>query len=151
MIVWVDGDACPRPVREIVAKRCRREGIRAIFVADRDVSLSDYPEAEMRIVPENAEAADQEILESVEPGDVAVTRDILLAEALLGKGAEVISDRGERFDAASISERRSLRNFSYDLRSTGLARAGPRSYGRKEIERFANGFDRVLVSLLKNE
>jgi hypothetical protein len=151
MIVWVDGDACPRGVREIVAKRCRREGIRAIFVADRDVSLSDYPDVEMRIVSAGAEATDKEILDSIQSGDVAVTRDILLAEALLSKGAEVINDRGERFDPESISERRSLRDFSYDLRSSGLAEAGARRYGRKEIERFANGFDRLLVRLLKKE
>ena len=149
MRVWVDGDSCPRPVREIVARRCLREGVETVFVANRDVSLPEYPEVEMRVVSPGAEAADREILAGAEGGDLAITRDILLAEALLGQGVVVLNDRGERFDPDSIQERRSLRDFSYELRRNGLFEPGPRRYGRKEIASFANSFDRELVKRLK--
>lgn len=151
MTVWLDGDACPRPVREIVARRCRREGVATVFVADRDVSLPEYPDVEMRIVPSGPEATDREIIRGVEPGDLVVTRDILLAEALAGRDVVILNDRGERFDAESVAERRSLRDFSYGLRRDGLSAPGPRRYGRKEVGSFANSFDRELVKRLKEE
>jgi uncharacterized protein len=151
MTVWVDGDACPRPVREIVARRCRREGVATVFVADRDVSLPEYPGVEMRVVLSGPEATDEEISRGVEAGDLVITRDILLAEALVGRDVVVLNDRGECFDPGSVAERRSLRDFSYGLRRNGLSAPGPRRYGRKEVGRFANSFDRELVKRLKEK
>lgn len=151
MKVWVDGDACPRLVREIVARRCLREGVPTVFVADRDVALPEYPGVEMRIVASGPEATDREISRGAEAGDLVITRDILLAEALVGRNIVVLNDRGERFDADSVVERRSLRDFSYGLRRDGLSAPGPRRYGRKDVARFANSFDRELVKCLKEE
>ncbi len=148
MTVWIDGDSCPRAVREIVARRCRREGVALVIIADRDVSIPGYPEAWMQIVESGADAADAAILKGINADDLLITRDLILAEAAVERGAVVLNDSGSRFDAGNVAERRSLRDFSVSLRRNGLAKAGPHRYGKRQLAAFANRFDAEVTKRL---
>ena len=80
-----------------------------------------------------------------------ITRDIVLAARLVERGALVLNDSGERYDAENVRERRSLRDFSYELRAAGITTPGPRQYGRRQIAAFANRFDREIVKSLNRK
>lgn len=150
MTIWLDADSLPRKVRDTVARAACREGVDAVFVANREVPFeepSDCSLLEMRITPDES-SADDEIVAQVLPGDLVITRDIPLAARLIEQEAVVINDRGDRFDRDSIGERLSQREWNLQLKEAGLAGSRGRSYGAGELKRFADRFDRELRRLL---
>ena len=146
MNIWVDGDSCPRDVKTIIRRAARRRGIPAVFVANRFVIREDEW-VRMVVVGTEEGAADRYLVETAEPGDVAVTRDILLAEQLVRKGITTLNDRGRIFDEESIGEIVSMRNFSKSLRESGMFVERDTSFGKKEQKEFADAFDRILTRL----
>ncbi len=159
MFIYMDADSLEAELRGLLAKRALSElhkaaqnGGRPRFllraVAARPPRLP--PEVECISVEAGPDAADNRIVELAEPGDIAVTRDIPLAERLVKKGIVVLNDRGEVFSAENVAERRSLRDGAAELRAIGLAPESPRgrSWGEKEKKHFADALDRELTRLL---
>lgn len=148
MRIWLDADSCPEAVRNVIIRAVTRENLDCSFVANRNIPFPAGSPVEMVIVPLVEGAADDYMTENILPGDLAVTRDIPLAARLLEKGAVVMNDRGELFTRENIRERLSLRDFMYELRFTGLVDPGNRQFSPREVQRFANCFDRELRKLL---
>jgi uncharacterized protein YaiI (UPF0178 family) len=148
--ILVDADSCPRQARELILRFSERTGVPAIFAANRSIP-GITREGSMEICPAGEGSADNRILELARPGDMAVTRDIPLAERLVGAGILVLDDRGRIYTAENIRERRSLRDFMVGLAENGLGAERARSYGKKELKSFADSFDRELARLLRKE
>jgi len=147
MTIWVDGDSAPRDIRPILVRRCTNIPVR--FVSAR--KLPDVPPALAILVPAGPDAADHFIEENAALGDLVVTRDIPFAERLAEAGIVVINDRGEFYSKENASERRSLRDAAAELRFLGMAPSSPKGSHRtaKETKQFADGLDRALVILRK--
>jgi uncharacterized protein YaiI (UPF0178 family) len=150
MKILVDADSCPRPARELVLRAAERRKIKAVFAANRPIPgiAGDY--AAMELCPAGEGAADDRIAALAERGDLALTRDIPLANRLVEADVCVIDDRGRVYTRENIRERLSLRNFMVGLAENGLGRAGNASYGRKELKAMADSLDRLLARLLRN-
>jgi uncharacterized protein len=158
--IWADGDSLQAELRRVLCRRARGEAeaaaaagrnarYRAIFVAARMPKLDLGPGVEALLVEGGAQAADDRIDELALPGDLAVTRDIPLAQRLAEKGLRVLNDRGEVFSADLARERRSLRDSASELRALGLAPESPRrsSWGQRELKAFADALDRELARI----
>lgn len=148
--VWVDADACPRPVKEILFKAADKRDVDTVLVANGAMAVPRSPRVRMQSVPHGFDAADDWIVENAAVGDLVVTQDIPLAATLVGNGVAVIDPRGNELNAANIRERLSMRNFMDEMRGAGMTTGGPSAFGDRDKQAFANGFDRVLTRLLKN-
>lgn len=161
MTIWADADSLQAELRRLVCRRANREAaaaeaagrparFRAVFVAARMPPLDLGPGVEAMTVAAGDNAADDYAVATAQPGDLAVTRDLPLAERLAEKGLRVLNDRGEVFTADNARERRSLRDAAAELRALGLAPESPRrsSWGEKELKAFANALDRELSQAL---
>jgi uncharacterized protein YaiI (UPF0178 family) len=149
MKILVDADSCPREARELVLRSSERTKINAIFAANRPIPGIEGDTVTMDICPSGEGAADDRIVELARPGDLAVTRDIPLAERLVNAHIQVLDDRGRIYTAENIREQRSLRDFMVDLARSGLGMERSSSYGKKELKAFADSFDRELTRLRK--
>jgi uncharacterized protein YaiI (UPF0178 family) len=171
--IWADGDSLQAEVRRLICRRANREAeaasaegrsarFAAVFVAAKMPPLDLGPGVEAETVGVTANgkggnaregAADDRITERAEAGDLAVTRDLPLAERLAGKGLRVLNDRGEVFTADNARERRSLRDRAMELRALGLAPESERrsSWGPREFKAFANALDREIARTLRSE
>ncbi|MDR2618985.1 MAG: DUF188 domain-containing protein, partial [Treponema sp.] len=128
MKILVDADSCPKQARELILRFSARTGVQAVFAANRPIP-GITGEGSMEICPAGEGSADDRIVELARPGDMAVTRDIPLAERLVGAGILVLDDRGSIFTAENIRERRSLRDFMVGLAENGLDAERASSYG----------------------
>jgi uncharacterized protein YaiI (UPF0178 family) len=151
MKILVDADSCPRPVRELILRSSARTGVRTIFAANRPIPGINGTAAVMELCPPGEGAADNRIAELAERGDLVITRDIPLAARLVEASVTVLDDRGRSYTGENIRERLSLRNFTVGLAENGqdIERTG--SYGKRELKRFADGLDRTLNRLLREE
>ncbi len=146
MKIWIDADAAPKDVKEIVFRASARLELAAALVANRRLSTpADNPLIESVIVPGGPDVADQHIIDHAREGDLAITSDIPLAAALVEKGVLVLDPRGERYTEANVRERLSIRDFMDSLRSSGVDTGGPKPYGKQEKQGFANALDRLLT------
>jgi uncharacterized protein YaiI (UPF0178 family) len=147
--IWIDADAAPRNVKEIVARAALRRRVTALFVANRRFWLPENnPFVDRVVVSGGPDVADDHIAEHAQPGDVAVTADIPLAARLVEKGVRTIDPRGTEYTESNIGERLSVRDFMDRLRSTGVETGGPGGFGTREKQAFAATLDRVLTRLL---
>jgi hypothetical protein len=149
MRIWVDADACPAAVKEIVIRSALRLGVETLFVSDKFVRLPASPLLRYVAVLRGPDAADDQIAADSAAGDLAVTQDIPLAARLVAKGVSSIDPRGDVHTPSSIGERLSLRNFMEDLRGAGVTTPGPSGFGPRDTQRFANALDRELTRLRK--
>ena len=149
MTLWVDADACPATIKDLIIRAARRLKIMAVFVANKYIAIPESSYVSSRRIGANPEAVDMHIIENAQTGDIAVTQDIPLASALVSRGVIVISTRGELFTEENIGERVSIRNFMQDLREAGNITPGPKEFGQKDRQRFADTLDRVLTRTLK--
>lgn len=146
MTLWIDADACPRPVRDIMLRAARRRELQLILVANSSLGLAPAPGVRQVVVPGGADVADLYIIEHAQPGDLVVTADIPLADGLVTRNITAINPRGEVYDKGSIGERLAVRNLMDELRGAGLAgRSGPAPYSDKDKQSFANALDRLLA------
>ncbi len=151
MTIWVDADACPGTIKELIIRAARRLNIMAVFVANKYISIPESSYVASRRIGLNPEAVDMHIAENARAGDVVVTQDIPLASSLVAKGAIVISTRGELFTEDNIGERLAIRNFMQGLREAGGITPGPKEFAQKDGRRFADTLDRVLTRRLKTK
>lgn len=149
--IWVDADAAPGDVKDVIYKAAKRLGIPAVFVANRRLSLplnNAFVRSEW--VQGGPDVADRHIAENAAPGDLAITADIPLAALLVEKGLAVLDPRGGEYDQENIQERLSMRDFMDSLRGAGLDAGGAKPYGMREKQAFAAAFDRLLSKTLRN-
>jgi len=142
--VWVDADACPGPVKDMVVRACLKHAVPAIFVANKDILLPASPHLTAVRVAKGADVVDAHLAEHARAGDLAITQDIPLAAQLVARGVITISPYGETFSDENVGERLSIRNFMHDLREEGVRTRGPAPFGPVQRQHFANAFDRAL-------
>lgn len=147
MKLWIDGDACPGAVRDIVMKAAIRHSLELVLVANKPISVPAV--CTFVQVGQGPDVVDQYIIAHAQAGDLVISQDIPLAAELVAKGVMVISPHGTLFSEHTIGERLAVRNLAEGLRDTGQLCGGPKPYGEKEKRQFANTFDQVLTRLLK--
>lgn len=144
MQIWVDADACPGVVKEMLFRAARRVPVPVTLVANRLLRTPPSPYIRAIRVGAGFDVADKHIAAQVEAGDLVVTADIPLAAAVIDKGGHALNPRGEFYTRENIGERLALRNFMDELRSSGVNTGGPAALGQAERQAFANQLDRFL-------
>lgn len=148
MSIWVDADACPNMIKDILFRAAIRTKTPLILVSNH--AISSPPSAfisKMQVLP-GYDVADNKIIKHLQPNDLVITSDIPLAAAAIDKGATALNPRGELYTSSNIKERLSIRNFNTDLRGSGVRTGGPSTLTKNEIQRFANELDVYLRSNL---
>jgi uncharacterized protein YaiI (UPF0178 family) len=147
MTIWVDADACPRTVREILFKAAERCRVEVVLVANQAIDVPRSRYVRMLQVARGFDVADNEIAARAGNGDLVITSDIPLAADAIKRGAEVVSSRGERFTDDNIGERLNMRDFMDTMRSSGMVGGGPPPLSNSDRQAFANVLDRYLARL----
>ncbi len=149
MKIWIDADACPRVIKEIVFRASNRLQVPVCLVANKDLSKPQSHLVTSVVVAEGLDVADDYIVQHAGVGDLVVTGDIPLAARLVANGTVAIDPRGELYTEENVGERLSLRDLMQQLRSDGLVRGGPNQFGLTDRKRFASALDRLLTRILK--
>ena len=147
--IWVDADACPAAIKEILYRTARRLQVELILVANQTMQVPSSDLFRLITVPEGADVADDKIVEMLSPGDVVITGDIPLAGRVVEKSAIAIGVRGELFDDHSVHDRLASRDLMEQFRSAGVDTRGPKPLTQKDIQTFSNLLDRTLTRCLK--
>jgi uncharacterized protein YaiI (UPF0178 family) len=145
MRIWVDADACPGEVKELLYRAARRRQVRVTLVANQPLRTPKSEYIDTLLVPEGANEADRHVAESVEPGDLVITADVPLAADVVAAGAQALDPRGELYTEANVGARLAARNLMDELRGGGLVTGGPAGYTAKDRQAFANQLDRWLT------
>jgi len=143
--IWVDADACPGVIKEILYRVAERTGLPLILVANQWLKTPPHPSIRSIQVARGFDVADNHIVEQVETGDLLITADIPLAAAVIDKGALALNPRGELYTAENIRQLLDLRNFMDTLRGSGVATGGPPAFSPADRQAFANQIDRLLA------
>ena len=146
MRIWIDADACPRDVKDVVFRAAERKQLAVILVANKAMHIPRSALVTMVQVKGGPDVADDHIVAASAEGDLAITADIPLAARLVEKRVSVIDPRGEVYDEENVRERLSVRDFMAEVRDTGVLTGGPASYGPRDKLRFANALDRALMA-----
>lgn len=149
MRIFVDADACPAAVKEIVIRAAERLAVSATFVANKDIRLPPSRLVSSVRVPMGLDVADGYIARSASVGDLAITADIPLAAALVARGVVVLDLRGTVYTEENVGEALALRNFHHELREGGVVTGGPSGFGPREAREFAGAFDRELSKAIR--
>lgn len=144
MRIWVDADACPRVVKDILFRAAERRGVRLVLVANSRLSVPKSEHIEFLQVGAGYDKADEAIVRLAESGDLVVTTDIPLAAGVIGKGGTGLSPRGEVFTADNIRGRLTMRDFMDELRGSGVMTGGPAALRPRDRQEFSNQLDRLL-------
>jgi hypothetical protein len=147
--IWIDADACPRDIREIVYRASERLEIPVCLVANSYMNFPDSPLISLKVVSKGFDAADDYIADEVSPEDIVITADVPLAARIVERGTIAIDPRGEVFDEENAGERLSVRNLMQELRSGGLVQGGPPQMDALDTHKFASAFDRELTKKRK--
>lgn len=146
MHIWIDADACPAAIRDILLRAAQRRGVRATFVANKNLTLPVSPYLATMRVAQGFDVVDETIAGLVTPGDLVVTADIPLAAKVIERGGTGLNPRGELYTAENIGPRLTMRNMLDELRSTGVATGGPAPLSLADRNAFANQLDRFLTA-----
>jgi len=146
MHIWVDAEACPGVIKEILFRAAQRVRVPLTLVANKQLRTPPSPLIGTMVVPNGFDAADERIVDQVEEGDLVITADIPLAAKVIGKGAEALDPRGTFYSEENIQERLTMRNFMDELRSTGVETGGPPAFSKGDRRAIANQLDRFLTS-----
>lgn len=145
MQIWVDADACPGAVKDILFRAAERERVQVTLVANQALRIPASPYLRLVQVPSGFDVADKRIVELLAPGDLVITADIPLAAAAIDKNAHALNPRGELYTKDTIRERLSMRNFMDELRGSGVTTGGPAALGQRDRQAFANSLDSFLA------
>jgi uncharacterized protein YaiI (UPF0178 family) len=143
--IWVDADACPVVIRDILFRAAERAQVEVVFVANQWLRTPGSRFVRAMQVVGGFDEADDAIAERVRAGDFVVTQDIPLASRVIAKGAAAVNPRGEAFTPDNIAQRLSMRNFMEELRGAGVQTGGPAAFHARDRQAFANQLDRWLA------
>lgn len=146
MKIWVDADACPAVIRDILFRAAVRTGVPLTLVANQWLKVPSSPLISMRVVPGGFDQADDAIVGGLAAGDLVISADLSLAEAALNRGAHVLSPRGERFSTDTIRAKLTMRDFLETLRASGVQSGGPPPLSAADRQAFAGQLDRLLAA-----
>lgn len=147
MAIWVDADACPNVIKQILFRAAERTQTPLTLVANQTLRVPPSPLIRTLRVPAGFDVADNEIVRLCEAGDLVITADIPLAAEVLEKGAVALNPRGERYSEATIRERLTMRDFMDTLRASGIQTAGPDSLSQRDRQQFAAELDKWLLKV----
>ena len=145
MRIWVDADACPNVIKEILFRAAERARINLTLVANQPVRTPPSQYIKALQVPPGFDVADNKIVELTEAGDLVITADIPLATGVIDKGGHALDPRGESYTKDNIKERLAMRKLMDELRSSGVDTGGPATFGNADRQAFANKLDRFLA------
>jgi len=144
MRIWIDADACPGPVKDILFRAAERMRVESILVANHCLKIPRSPFIRAVQVKAGFNVADTRIIDSVQPGDLVITADIPLAAEVVAASATALNPRGTLYTPDTIQEHLARRNFMDEMRSTGAITGGPSTLSNKHLQAFANQLDRYL-------
>lgn len=150
MQIWVDADACPAVIKDILYRAAGRVKLPLVLVANKPLRTPPSPYIKSMQVPGGIDVADNRIVELAQPGDLVITADIPLAAAVVEKGGYALNPRGELYTQDNIREILTLRNFMGELRNTGVQTGGPPAFSHSDRQAFANQLDRFLSRIAKD-
>lgn len=145
MQIWVDADACPNPIKEIIFRAAQRRRIKTTLIANHTIRVPKSPFIVSQQVSSGFDVADDLIAERATADDLVITADIPLAARVVEKGATALNPRGTLYTEETVREHLSRRDFMQELRDTGTVTGGPSALDKTDIQRFANEFDRYLT------
>lgn len=148
MIIWIDADAAPRAIKEMVYRAAKRTNTKVNLVANSYMTIPDDPLISFTLVKRGPDEADLYIEENIAKGHIVITADIPLAAKAVAKGGYVINPVGKEYTEENVGERLATRNLMTDLRSAGMETGGPAALSKKNIQAFANVLDRLLTKLV---
>ena len=146
MSIWVDADACPVIIKEILFRAAERTGMELTLVANRSVRIPPSRHIKMLQVTSGFDVADNEIVKRVDAGDLVITSDIPLAAEVIEKGSHALSPRGELYSTDSIKGRLNMRDFLDNLRASGVHTGGPPALSQSDRNAFAKHLDQWLAN-----
>lgn len=143
--IWVDADACPKVIKEILFRAAERSGVTITLVANQTLAVPRIATLRVLTVASGFDVADNAIVAHAAPGDLVITSDIPLAAEVIAKGAEAVSPRGERFSPDTIRGQLTMRDFMDTMRSSGVVGGGPSPLSQADRNAFAGHLDRWLA------
>lgn len=149
MKLWMDGDACPVVIKEILYRASQRRELFLTVVANQRFAIPQSPWVDFLVVADGFDVADSEIVERIQAGDLVITADIPLAAQVVAKGAWALDPRGTLYTEKNISDRLQLRDMMAAIRDTGVETGGPPPFKAKDRQQFANQLDRLLTQLTR--
>lgn len=151
MKIWVDADACPVVIKEILFKAAQRTGVLTTFVANQSIRVPPSEHIKMLQVSSGFDVADDEIVKLVNVGDLVITGDIPLAAEVIEKGGLALNPRGEMYTESDIKAKLNMRDFMDTMRASGERTGGQAPLNQNDRQAFANHLDRLLAKHLKNK
>ncbi len=142
--IWVDADACPKVIKDILFRAAERRAVQLTLVANHPLRTPPSPHIRSLQVAAGFDVADNHIARRARAGDLVITADIPLAAEVIRKGCHALNPRGELYTEDNISQRLTMRNFMEELRSSGVDTGGPAALGQRDRQAFANQLDRFL-------
>lgn len=149
MHIWVDADACPKVIKEILFRAADRVGIALTLVANHPLSTPPSRHIRSYQVPSGFDVADNHIVSQIEAGDLVITADIPLAAEVIEKGGHALNPRGELYTTETIRQRLVMRDFMEEMRSSGMVSDGPAPLNQADRKAFADALDRLLGQYIK--
>ena len=149
MQIWIDGDACPRVIKEVLYRAANKRRVPLVLVANKPLNVPRSPFISTRQVGAGPDVADAEIVRLMQKGDLVITAYIPLAAQVIEKVGVALDPRGELYTPETIGARLSMRNFMQDLRDSGVETGGPSSFNASDRQLFANRLDQLLTASLK--
>ncbi|MDH3327801.1 MAG: YaiI/YqxD family protein [Desulfobulbaceae bacterium] len=145
MKIWVDADACPVVIKDILFRAAERTGVQLTLVANQPMRIPPSRCIKMLVVPSGFDVADNEILKRLSVGDLVITSDIPLAAGVIDKGGYALNPRGELYSTDNIRSRLNMRDFMDTLRASGIDTGGPAALSQNDRKSFANHLDKLLT------
>ena len=143
--IWVDADACPRVIKEVLYRASDRVGLPLVLVANQPLQVPRSPNIRSVQVSAGFDVADNHIVQQAQAGDLVITADIPLAAEVIAKGCIALNPRGDLYTEDNIRQRLSMRDFMDTLRSSGVDTGGPATLSQADRQAFANQLDRLLA------
>ena len=146
MAIWVDADACPNAIKQIIFRAAIKRQLTAYCVANKVITVPTSPHIKRVLVQSGFDKADQYIIEKAQQGDLVITADILLADSCVTKGMSALNPRGQLYTPHTIKQALAIRHLNESLRETGLVSGGPPPINAKDIQAFSQKFDKIITS-----